>query len=81
MDDEDLGVEMEDVEVEGTDPITKFLEYVPPCRGKAKVHKDIDESKFTLYTSLLVEQIVFKGPCLRRIPMLKLEEWDLDDTE
>jgi len=33
IDDEDLGVEVEDVEVEGSNPITKFSEYVPLYLG------------------------------------------------
>ena len=64
MDDEDLGVEVEEVEVEGADPITKLPEYVPQCKGKTKVPKDIDESKVTLHTPLLPDEIVFEGPCL-----------------
>lgn len=31
MDDEDVGVEMEDIEVEGFDPITKLPKCVPMC--------------------------------------------------
>ena len=81
MDDEDLGIDTEDIEVEGFDPITKFPEYVPPCRGKAKVPKEIDESKATLYTPLLPDKIVFGGLNLVWILMLKLEDWDLADTE
>lgn len=80
MDDEDVGVKMEDVEIEGSDPITKLLEYVPPHRGKPRLPKDIDESKVTLHTTLLLDQIVFKGPCLGCVPLLKLEYWDLADT-
>ena len=41
MDDEDLGVEVEEVEVEGSDPITKLPEYVPPRKGKTKVQRTL----------------------------------------
>jgi len=50
MDDEDSVMEMEDVELEGSNPISKLPEYIFPCRGKTKVSKDIDESKVTLHT-------------------------------
>lgn len=79
--DEDVGVEVEEVEVEGYVPITRLLEYVPPCRGKTKVLKDIDESKVTLHTPLLPNEIVFEGPCLGWFPLLKLEDWDLVDID
>ena len=59
MDDENLGVEVEEVEVEGFDPITRLPEYVPRCKGKTKTPKDIDESKVTLYTPLLPDKIIF----------------------
>lgn len=81
MDDEDIVVEMEDVGVEGSDPISKLLEYIPPCRGKVKAPKDIYESKVTLYIPLLPEKIVFEGPHLGHVPFLKLEDWDLVDIE
>jgi len=73
MDDEDLGVEVEEVEVEGSDPITKFPKYIPLCKGKTKVPKDIDERKVTLHTHILSEEIVFEGLFLGRVPLLKLE--------
>lgn len=75
MDDEDVGVETEDVEIEGSHPITKLPEYVPPRIGKNKVPKDIDESKVTLHTPLLLDQIVFEGTHLRHVPLVKLEDW------
>jgi hypothetical protein len=45
------------------------------------VPKDPDEGKFLLNTPLLPENITFEGPRLARIPHLKLEDWDLGDTE
>lgn len=80
MDNEDLGEE-EDVEVKGSDPITKLSEYVPPHKGKTKVLKDIDESKVTLHMPLLPDEIVFEGPLLGQVLLLKLEYWDLANTE
>ena len=41
-------VEME-VETHGVNTITQLPEYVPPCKGKAKVLKDKDESKSSLH--------------------------------
>ena len=59
MDDEDVGVEIEEVKAQGVDPITWLLEYVPPCKPKPKVSKDIDESKTPLQTPLMLDDIVF----------------------
>jgi len=49
---EEILVEEEDVEMEvetqGVDPHTRLPAYVPPQKGKAKLPKDIDESKSSL---------------------------------
>lgn len=44
---EEEDVEME-VETHGSDPLTRFPVYVPPQKGKARVPKDLDESKSSL---------------------------------
>lgn len=44
-------------ENKGVDPLTKLPTYFPPWMGKAKVPKDIDESKGSLQTLLLPEGI------------------------
>jgi len=46
-----------------------------------KVPKYIDESKTPLQTPLLSDKIVFDGPRLARVPLLKLADWDLADHE
>lgn len=74
MDEEDVGVEVEEVEAQGADPITWLPEYVPPRKGNTKVPKDINESKTPLQTPLLPDGIVFEGLRLARVPMLKLED-------
>jgi len=71
MDHEDIAVETKDVDIEGLDPISKLPKYIPPRRGKTKVPKDIDESKVTLHTPLLPNQIVFEGLHLGHVPILK----------
>ncbi|CAA3018923.1 Hypothetical predicted protein [Olea europaea subsp. europaea] len=81
MDDEDVGVKVEEVEARGADPIMRFPEHVPTCKPMSKVPKDIDESKTPLQTPLLLEEIVFDDPHLARVPILKLEDWDLVDHE
>lgn len=70
-----------EVETQGANPITRLPEYVPLCKGKAKVPKDIDESKSSLQTPLLPDNIVFEGPHLGQVPILKFEYWDLADHE
>ena len=77
MDDEDVGVEIEEVEAQGADPITRLLEYVPPCKAKSNVPKDTDESKTPLKTPLLPDEINFDGMRLARMQILKLEDLDL----
>lgn len=77
MDDEDVGVDVEEVEARGANPITWLPEYVPLRKGKAKVLKYIDERKTPLQTPLLPDEIVFEGPRLAQVPLLKLEDWDL----
>jgi len=72
MDDEDIAVEIEDIEIKGSGPISKLSEYIPSCRDMTKLPKDIDESKVTLNTPLLSDQIVFEGLRLGRVPILKL---------
>lgn len=72
MDDEDVGVDLEEVEAQGVDPITQLPEYVPPQKGKAKVSKDINESNTPLQTPLLSDEKFFEGPRLVQVPLLKL---------
>jgi len=69
MDDEDVGVE-----AQGANPITQFPEYVPLCKPKTKVLKDIDESKTPFQTLLLPYELVFDGLHLAHVPLLKLED-------
>jgi len=44
------------------------------------VPKDIDESRVSLYIPLLPNKIVFEGPCLGWVLLLKMEDLDLADT-
>ena len=54
--DEDEGMEEE---TEPAHPPTKFPTYIPPQKGKAKVPKDLDESKSSLHTPLLPDNTIF----------------------
>ena len=74
MDDDNMRKEVEEVESQAADPIMWLSEYVPPLKPKSKVPKDIDESKTPLQTPLLLNVIVFDGPHLARVPLLKLED-------
>ena len=62
-------------------PPTKLAAYIPSWKGKAKVPKDIDESKSSLQTPLLLDNITFEGTHLGWVPSLKFEDWDLVDHE
>jgi len=55
---------------------TKLLAYVPPWKGKAKVPKDLDETKSSLQTG-----IVFAGMHLGHMPTVKFEDWYITDRE
>ncbi len=50
MDDEDVGVEVEEVETQDACPIMRLPEYFPPHKPKSKVPKNIYESKTPLQT-------------------------------
>lgn len=56
-----------------------LLKYIPPNKGKAKVLKDPNTTKFIFSTPLLLEKVVFEGVLLGCLPSLKLEDWDLVD--
>jgi len=66
-----------EVETQGVDPLIRFPAYVPLRKGKAKVPEDVDESKSSLQTPLLPDDIVFEGANLERVPVLKFEDWNL----
>lgn len=72
---------VEDIDAEGVEAILKFLEYIPLCKGKVKASKDLDAEKFSIHTPLLPKNITFEGPCLARVPILKMEDWDFADNE
>ena len=65
---------MEDIDVKGVESISKFPDYIPPCKGKVKVTKDPDAVKFLIHTPLLPKSITFEDPHLARIPHLKMED-------
>ena len=67
------------VETEPVHPPTKLLAYIPPQKEKEKVPKDLDKSKSSLQTPLLLEGIIFEGMHLGRVPRLKFQDWDLAD--
>ena len=61
MDNEDVQMEIEEVEAQGADPLTRSPKYVPLHKVKSKVPKDIDESKTHVQTPLLPNEITFDG--------------------
>ena len=75
-DDEDMEEDIQPIH-----SVTKLLTYVPPRKGKTKVPMDLDETKSSLQTPLLLDDIVFEGTHLGRVPTMKFEDWDLTDHE
>ena len=78
-----IAKEDEDMEedIQPTHSATKMPAYVPPQKGKIKVPKDLDETKSSLQTSLLLDNIVFEGTHVGRVPTMKFEDWDLADCK
>jgi len=68
---------MEDIYVEGVEPMMRLPNCIPSWKGKAKVTMDPNTENFAIATCLLPEQIPFEGPQLPRISLLKMEDWDL----
>ena len=62
-------------------PPIKLPTYVPSQKGKAKVPKDLDETKSSLQTLLLPNNIIFEGTHMGQVPSLKFEDWALADHE
>lgn len=50
-------------------------------KGKEKVPKDLDKSKSSLQTPLLLDDIIFQGTHLGWRLSLKFEDWDLANHE
>lgn len=65
--------EMEE-ETECTDPLTTFPMYVPLWKEKKSVRKDLDESKSSLQTPLLPNDIISEGVHLGQVPSLNFED-------
>jgi len=58
MEEEDSDMGVEEIDVEGSNPISKFPQYIPLHRCKTKVLKYIDESKVNI--PLLPNKIILK---------------------
>jgi len=75
---EDQGME---VDIPPTHSVKKLPAYVIPCKGNAKVPKDLDETKSSLQTLLLPGSIMFEGMQLGHMLTMKFEYWDLADRK
>jgi len=64
-------------DIQPTRSAKKLPAYVPPWKGKTKVPKDLDETKSSLQTPLLPNNIVFEGTHLGHVPTMKFKDWDL----
>ena len=66
-----------EVDTKPTLSVIKLFTYVPSQKGKAKVPKDLDETKSFLQTSFLPDDIMFEGMHLGHVLTMKFEDWDL----
>lgn len=70
-----------EVDTQPTLFVKRLPAFVPPQKGKAKVPKDLDETKSSLQTPLLLDGNMFEGTYLGHVPTMKFEYWDLTDRE
>ena len=66
-------------ETQPAHPSKKLPTYVPPWEGKARVPKDLDETKSSLQTPLLQDNNIFEYTHLGQVSSLKFKDWDLAD--
>lgn len=76
VEEEDEGME---VDTQPMHSVTKLPNYVPLRKGKAKVPKDLEETKSLLQTPLLLDGIMFEGTHLGHMPSMKFKDWDRVD--
>jgi len=53
---------VQDIDANSMEPISKLLDYIPPCKGKVKITKDLDATKFLINTPLLPENFGLRDP-------------------
>ena len=70
-----------EVDTQPTHSATKFPTYVPLRKGKAKVPNNLDETKSSLQTPLLLDGIMFEGTHLGCMLSMKFKDWDLAKHE
>lgn len=63
--------------VEEVDLISRLPKYMASCKPIVEVTKDLDKVKLHIKIPLLPENVPFEGEMLAKIPMLKMEDWDL----
>jgi len=55
----------------------RLPKYIPPWKGNAKLTNDPNIKKFIVSMPLFPEHAPFEVPRLMRIPLLKMEDWDI----
>lgn len=73
--------DIEELDAEEAKLISRLPEYIPPQKGRTKVTKDPDSRKFIVSTPLFLEHVEFEGTTLVHIPVLKMEDWDLENHD
>ena len=80
LDEEELTMGIENVSVEDANSISRLSPYIPPMQSIAKVTKDPDSLKFKVFMQFLSEEVLVEDDLLTRVPFLKMEDWDLENT-
>ena len=74
---EELEVIIKEDIVEEVDPMSWLPKYMAQRKPVVKITKDLEKVKSHINTSLLPEKLPFEGEMFAKLPMLKLEDWDL----
>jgi len=74
-------IDAQDEDEEGVFQIPSRPPYISLCTRTTKLPKDLDTTKNTLLTPLILDEIRFDGLPLGRVPSIKFKDWDLADSE
>ena len=72
--------ELKRMEKEGVKIPFVLLAYMPHSKLCANPVKESKEGKFSIYALLILEEVPFDSEMLGKIPQLKMEYWDYNNT-
>lgn len=81
LDEQGMNMGNEDISIEGTEPISRLLPYIPPRKPTTKVTKNPNSLKFKVFTPLLMEEVPIEGDLMAWLAFLKMENLDLGNHD